>query len=281
MKNLYIIVESVKFIEENLCENITQEDIANNCFCSLSSLQKTFQYATHHSIKDYISKRRLTEAAKDLLNSDENITDIALKYQYGSPEVFTRAFVRVWGEKPSSFRKNRKFSQLFAPLDIETMVEKRKKGENYMSRKRTDLSELYQILKERSDNYIICADMIGLMEINEKIGRNAGDKAIAEAVRRMDEASTEDMLFFRIGGDEFVIVTNYTSADDAVKLAEKIVSQNGNTIDCDGVEVSVGLRTGITKISLNNTVRYAELFNRCMESIDFTRNSGKNVSIKL
>jgi len=36
MKNLYIIVESVKFIEENLCENITQEDIANNCFCSLS-----------------------------------------------------------------------------------------------------------------------------------------------------------------------------------------------------------------------------------------------------
>lgn len=278
MKNLYIIIESIKFIEENLCEAFTQEDIANNCFCSLSSLQKTFQYATHHSIKDYISKRRLTEAAKDLLNCNDSITDIGLKYQYGSPEVFTRAFVRVWGEKPSSFRKNRKFSQLFAPLDIETMVEKRKQGGNFMSRKRTDLSELYQILRERSDNYIICADMIGLMEINDK-SRNAGDKAIAEAVRRMDEASTDDMLLFRIGGDEFVIVTNYTNADDAVTLAEKIVSQNGNTIECDGIEVGVGLRAGITKVSLGSNVRYAELFNRCMESIDFTRNSGKNVSV--
>lgn len=279
MKNLYIIVESVKFIEENLCEAITQEDIAKNCFCSLSNLQKTFQYATHHSVKDYISKRRLTEAAKELLKSDSSITDIALKYQYGSPEVFTRAFVREWGEKPSHFRKNRKFSQLFAPLDIERMVDNSEKGDVFMSRKMTDISELYQILKERSDNYIICADMIGLMEINTKIGRNAGDKAIAEAVRRMDEASTDEMLFFRIGGDEFVIVTNYNNPEDAVKLAEKIVSQNGNTIDCDGVEVSVGLRTGITKVSMGSNLRYAELFNRCLESIDFTRNSGKDVSV--
>lgn len=280
MRNLYIIVDAVKFIEENLCNPITQEDIANNCFCSLSGLQKTFQYATHHSIKDYIEKRRLTEAARDLLNSDDSITEISLKYQYGSPEVFTRAFVRIWGEKPSSFRRNRKFSQLFAPLDIETMVQRRKKGEIFMSRKRTDLSELYQILKERSDNYIICADMIGLMAINTNYGRNAGDKAIAEAVRRMDEVSTEDMLFFRIGGDEFVIVTNYTSADDAVALAEKIVAQNGKTIDCDGVAISVGLRAGITKVSLNSSVRYGELFNRCIESIDFTRNSGEYVSVK-
>jgi len=148
-----------------------------------------------------------------------------------------------------------------------------------MSRKRTDLSELYQILKERKDCYIICLDMIGLTEINN-ISRNAGDKAIAEAVRRMDEASNDDMLFFRIGGDEFVIVTNYTDADDAVKLAESIVAQNGNTITCDGVEISVGLRAGITKVSLGSNVRYAELFNRCIESIDFTRLSGKDVSVK-
>lgn len=280
MKNLYIIIEALRYIEEHLADEMSQEEISKHCFCSLSNLQKTFRYATHHSIKDYISKRRLSEAAKELISTPASVTDIALRYQYGSPEAFTRAFVREWGEKPSTFRKSRKFSQLFAPLDMEQMAQQNTEGDVFMGRKVTNISDLYKILKERSDNYIICADIVGLHEINTKIGRNAGDKTIAEAVKRMDEASTDEMLFFRIGGDEFVIVTNYSNAEDAVKLAEKIISHNGETILSDGVSVAVALRVGITKVSIGTTLRYSELFERCINSIDFSRTNGINLSLQ-
>lgn len=148
-----------------------------------------------------------------------------------------------------------------------------------MTRKIVDISELYGILKERSDCYIMCFDIVELMRINEEIGRAAGDKTIAECVRRIDEAASDNMLFFRIGGDEFVLVTDFESADDAAVLAKKITSKNFEEIDCDGTLVKVAMRVGITKVSTGKSLRYSELFTRCLNSIDFTRKSRSPVAV--
>jgi AraC family transcriptional regulator len=83
-----ILTESISYIEQNLCEPITRSDIAGHCYCSLSMLEKMFRYALHLSIKEYITKRRMTQAAKDIVRSDISITDIAMKYQFNSAEVF-------------------------------------------------------------------------------------------------------------------------------------------------------------------------------------------------
>ena len=66
MNNFMVLTESINFIEDNLCEPITREDIAAHCYVSLSKLEKLFRYALHISIKDYISRRRMTQAAKDI-----------------------------------------------------------------------------------------------------------------------------------------------------------------------------------------------------------------------
>lgn len=56
-------------------------------------------------MNEYVTKRRMTEAAKALINSEETVTDIAMRYSYQSPEAFNRAFKRIWNMNPSEYRK--------------------------------------------------------------------------------------------------------------------------------------------------------------------------------
>ena len=101
MKNFCIFADAMNYIENNLCSPISQDDIAAACYCSLSALQKVWRYCTHTSLKEYITKRRLTRSAEDIVRTDMTLTEIAMKYQYNSPEVFLRAFFRFWGVTPS------------------------------------------------------------------------------------------------------------------------------------------------------------------------------------
>lgn len=107
MNNFEKLSAILEFIEENLTEDITAELCAKRCGYSLSSVQKMFRHTFHIGVSDYISRRKLTAAAKELLKSESPILEIALKYGYNSHEVFTRAFMRLWGVTPSEFRRKR------------------------------------------------------------------------------------------------------------------------------------------------------------------------------
>ena len=43
---------------------------------------------------EYIHNRRLAFAGNALLITDEKLIDIAMKYEYDSPDSFTKAFTR-------------------------------------------------------------------------------------------------------------------------------------------------------------------------------------------
>lgn len=271
LKSFYILTGVLNYIEENLGNPITQEEIAKECYCSLSSLQKLFRYAFNYSIKEYISKRRLTNAAKDIVNTDLTITEIAMKYQYNSSEVFTRAFTRLWGTSPSRFKTQWKFTGIFPRIIIDD------NGGNNMSSKKVDISELYDILKSKQNTYVLCFDIIKFSAINE-ISYDAGDKAILECLKRIDEAASGDMLLFRIGGDEFALVTGLTDINMTEKLAEKILFNNGNPIIHNGQNIPLSMRIGITKFDDSN-IRYNKLFADLQDTINFTRDNGKDILV--
>ena len=106
--------------------------------------------------------------------------------------------------------------------------------------KKVDISELYDFLRDRIGcHYIIC-DIVGLIPINN-VAIAAGDLAIIEALRRMNEVAGEDDVVFRIGGDEFVLLTASKDISYAKKLASEIESQNGNPICYDGQEIPLSL----------------------------------------
>lgn len=271
LKNFWIFVSAINYIEDNLCDTITQEDIAKNCFCSLSTLQKLWKYCTHTTIKEYISKRRLTKSAEELLAGKLSVTDIAFKYQYNSAEVFTRAFTKLWGVAPSKFKSEWKFSGIFPRI----VPDENNVGGNYMGKK-VDISQLYDELKSQAGCYVLCFDIVGLMPVNENIGRGAGDKVILEALKRLDSVAGDDMTIFRIGGDEFVIVTGKYDKDEAEEIANKVICKNGDTVEYEGQSIPVSMRVGATKYS-DKGFRYSDLYEKFHYIINNTRDEGKLV----
>lgn len=263
MKNFYILTEALEYIENNLYDEISQEDIAGVCYCSLSSLQKLFRYVFHVSIKEYISKRRLTHAAEDLINTDASIIDIALKYQYNSHEVFTRAFTKVWGKPPQMFRNKDRFTGLFPKIEVEYEYNG---GKIIMAKRKFDVSELYDELQRKRNTYVLCFDISNMISIND-ISYEAGDKAILECLRRIDENSTEEMLLFRTGGDEFVLVTGLEDIEKVKKVAKKITDLNGNSIIHNDTSIPLSMYCGGVKLS-NKNIRYNELFPMLSDTID-------------
>lgn len=249
--NFCIFTTALDYIEHNLCSEFTQEDIAAVCYCSLSALQKLWRYATHTSLKEYISKRRLTNAGIDLLNTDMTVIDIAMKYQYNSHEVFTRAFTKQWGVAPSVFKKEwNKSCGLFPKLNRDYL-----KGAYYMGNKKFDVTELFDYLNERTGTYVLCFDIVGLMRINDEISREAGDKVILESLKRINAAAGEDMPVLRIGGDEFVMVTGLDDVEKVTKIAKAVMEKNG-------VETAYKGRhsAGIHKVGSGDDKKAAEIF---------------------
>ena len=73
-----LFITALDYIEEHLTSELSQEEIAASCYCSLSSLQKTWKICTHMSVGEYITKRRLTMAGRDML-SGMSVLDAAMK----------------------------------------------------------------------------------------------------------------------------------------------------------------------------------------------------------
>jgi AraC-type DNA-binding domain-containing proteins len=99
------IQNAIEFIESNLHGELKITDVASKAYFSTFYFQRLFQTISGFSVQEYIRKRRLSEAAALLKETDNNLLEIAIYYQYGSHEAFTRAFEDCFGITPSKCRK--------------------------------------------------------------------------------------------------------------------------------------------------------------------------------
>ena len=100
------IGEAISYIEENITEELTIEEIATQALVSPFYFQKGFAMLCGFTVGEYIRQRRLTLAGSELVSTDEKIIDIAVKYGYNSPDSFTKAFTRFHGVTPTAVRKD-------------------------------------------------------------------------------------------------------------------------------------------------------------------------------
>ena len=244
MRDLTVMTAALEIVERQLCEPMNAASLAAACYLSYSGFQKLFGYAFGCSVSEYITKRRLSRASSELLSSEKRITEIALDYQYDSPEAFTRAFRRFWGITPTEFRKTRRFSELQPKFKLENDY-----GGIAMSiRKPVDVSELYDELKKLGGTYTLGVDIVNFMQTNDKYSYAAGDIVIAETFARIERELSGNMLLFRTGGDEFAVVTAYTNVADAEALARKITAQNEVAVNAGEHEIPLSLHVGISQI---------------------------------
>ncbi len=100
------IKKSMDYIEKHLCENIKLDEIAKQSHFSQFHFHRLFRKVVGTSVMKYVRKRRLSEAAIELVETDEKITSIAFKYQFSAEESFSRAFKRFYGTSPRDYRNN-------------------------------------------------------------------------------------------------------------------------------------------------------------------------------
>ncbi len=107
MKGTEPVFRSIDLIEASIQEKLTIQAIADNIHFSKYHYQRLFRDIVGESVMGYVTRRRLSLAGRELLESDASILEIALKYGYDSHEGFTRSFKAYMGVTPSQYRKYR------------------------------------------------------------------------------------------------------------------------------------------------------------------------------
>ncbi|WHY13080.1 AraC family transcriptional regulator [Peribacillus frigoritolerans] len=113
---------AIKFIEENLTNEIDFKEVARLAFCSEYHFKRMFSFLAGISLSEYIRRRRLTLAAFELKSSNIKVIDIAIKYGYSSPDSFARAFQHLHGITPSEARSNGHSLKAYPPMSFQLSI---------------------------------------------------------------------------------------------------------------------------------------------------------------
>ena len=120
---------ALDFIENNLTEDIELTIVAQKACCSSYNFQRMFSFITGVSLAEYIRRRRITQAAIELQNSNAKVIDIALKYEYESPISFSRAFANINGVTPNEAKQSRTVLKAYPKISFQISI----KGEKEMN----------------------------------------------------------------------------------------------------------------------------------------------------
>lgn len=114
--------QAVDYLEENLTNEISYDDVAEIACCSKNYFQRMFTYVTGLRLSEYVRQRRMTLAAFDLQTCSSKIQDIGAMYGYVSPASFYRAFQSVHGVSPSEARASGVELKSYPPIHFSISI---------------------------------------------------------------------------------------------------------------------------------------------------------------
>ena len=112
------IQEVINVIETHLNKSLTLDFIASYVNYSKYHLCRLFSSIVGCSIHQYIQRRRLTQAAEQLVFTNQSILSIALSAGYDSQQAFTHSFKKSFHNSPQIYRKKQKFYPLQLPYQL-------------------------------------------------------------------------------------------------------------------------------------------------------------------
>ena len=93
---------------------------------------------------------------------------------------------------------------------------------------------------------VLFVDLDNFKVVNDSMGHEAGDALLMTIAARLQSSGREEDTIARLGGDEFtLLLENLTDAQDAIDVAERIVTQLQYPIPLDDREVFASASIGI------------------------------------
>ena len=121
--NQKISLDKVKdYIENHLEEDLSLDNISRNLNYSKYYIERFFSEKTGITVCQYIRRRRLTLAARKLVETQKPIIDIAYEAGYNSQQAFNLAFRRLYLCTPQAYRKNGIFYPLQTELSLQSTL---------------------------------------------------------------------------------------------------------------------------------------------------------------
>ena len=100
----FYIHEAISFIEQNFQNDISVENIADNCGLNRSYFGKIFKKSVGRTPQEFLLNYRMTKAAELLKLTKLSVGDISKAVGYENPFHFSRAFKSVYGIPPREWR---------------------------------------------------------------------------------------------------------------------------------------------------------------------------------
>ncbi len=99
-----LIKEVMKYIEQNIQNEITLDAISKKFFLNGTHISRQFKKHTGLTIRSYIVDRKVAYA-KELLNGGKSVTDVAYMSGFNNYSNFIRTFNKIEGISPGKYAK--------------------------------------------------------------------------------------------------------------------------------------------------------------------------------
>ncbi|WP_238942730.1 putative bifunctional diguanylate cyclase/phosphodiesterase [Planococcus beigongshangi] len=139
------------------------------------------------------------------------------------------------------------------------------------------VEEIECVLTENStrETALLLIDLDQFKVINDTLGHHVGDKVLEQTAARLQTVIEDNMLLFRMGGDEFVIVIIGDTDNQSVATAENLLALFRESMPIDEYEVDVTPSIGISKFP-NHGHTAEELMKNADAAMYLSKENGKN-----
>lgn len=112
----------INYIESNIYNKITLDDIAMHSNMSKYHLHRMFKSLTGESLMEYVQSRKLSSSINELIHTNMRVIDIALHYGFDYEQSYIRAFRKKFGYTPLKARSEQMSLLIKEKLNMNDML---------------------------------------------------------------------------------------------------------------------------------------------------------------
>lgn len=139
-----------------------------------------------------------------------------------------------------------------------------------------DLEEVISFGRDKTmDMHLVMFDADDFKKINDSFGHIAGDKTLIFLSKLIQNSLRRGTRIYRYGGEEFVVILNRTSLDEAKKIVERIIKETSDSkLLYKNHDIHLTLSAGISSHQQN--ISAEELLDKADKALYEAKRSGKN-----